>query len=53
VREGTVDAADGTVLRVQAESLCVHGDGARAVAVLRAVRARLGAEGITVAPFVR
>jgi UPF0271 protein len=53
VREATVDAADGTVLRVQAESLCVHGDGARAVAVLRAVRARLAAEGITVAPFVR
>jgi UPF0271 protein len=53
VREGTVDAADGTVLGVEAESLCVHGDGARAVAVLRAVRARLAAEGITVAPFVR
>lgn len=53
VREGAVDAADGTVLRVQAESLCVHGDGARAVAVLRAVRTRLALEGITVAPFIR
>jgi UPF0271 protein len=44
---------DGTVLRVDAESLCVHGDGPRAVAVLRAVRARLTAEAIAVAPFVR
>ena len=53
VREGTVDAVDGTALRVEAESLCVHGDGARAVLVLRAVRARLTAEGIAVAPFIR
>jgi UPF0271 protein len=53
VHEGTVDAADGTALRVEPESLCVHGDGARAVLVLRAVRARLTAEGIVVAPFIR
>jgi 5-oxoprolinase (ATP-hydrolysing) subunit A len=53
VREGTIEARDGTVLRVEAESLCVHGDGARAVAVLRAVRARLAVEGIGVAPFIR
>lgn len=53
VRERTVDAVDGTALRVEAESLCVHGDGARAVLVLGAVRARLAAEGIAVAPFVR
>jgi 5-oxoprolinase (ATP-hydrolysing) subunit A len=53
VREGTVDAVDGTVLHVEAESLCVHGDGARAVAVLRAVRARFATEAIAVAPFIR
>ena len=53
VREGTIDAVDGTVLRVEAESLCVHGDGARAVAVLRAVRARFAADAIAVAPFIR
>ena len=53
VRERTVDAVDGTALRVDAESLCVHGDGARAVLVLRAVRARFAAESITVAPFIR
>ena len=53
VREGTIDAVDGTVLRVEAESLCVHGDGARAVAVLQAVRARFAADAIAVAPFIR
>ena len=53
VREGTIGAVDGTVLRVEAESLCVHGDGARAVAVLQAVRARFAADAIAVAPFIR
>jgi len=53
VREGTIDAVDGTVLRVEAESLCVHGDGARAVAVLQAVRARFAADAIAVGPFIR
>ena len=53
VREGTIDAVDGTALRVEAESLCVHGDGARAVAVLQAVRARFAADAIAVAPFIR
>ncbi len=53
VREGTIDAVDGTVLRVEAESLCVHGDGAGAVAVLRAVRVRFAADAIAVAPFIR
>ena len=53
VREGVVETADGTVLPLAAESLCVHGDGATAAAVLRAVRARLAAEDIAVAAFAR
>jgi UPF0271 protein len=50
-REGTVDAIDGTVLNVRPDSLCVHGDNPDAAAIVRAVRERLGAEGIRVAPF--
>jgi UPF0271 protein len=50
-REGTVTAIDGSVLLVRPDSLCVHGDNPEAPAIVRAVRARLEAEGITVAPF--
>lgn len=49
---GVVDAVDGTVVRVEASSLCVHGDSPGAVAMARAVRAALEAAGVTVAPFV-
>jgi UPF0271 protein len=46
-----VSAVDGSRVAVRADSFCVHGDGRAAVPVLRAVRARLAAEGIAVAPF--
>ena len=48
VRDGTVVAADGTILRVDAASLCVHGDTPAAVAMAGAVRAALLAEGFAV-----
>jgi UPF0271 protein len=50
-REGTVRAADGTLLRINAQSYCVHGDGPRATELLAAVRSRLEAAGIAVAAF--
>jgi len=52
-REGVVTAADGSVLAIRAESYCVHGDGPRAAELLAAVRAKLQAAGIAVAPFSR
>lgn len=45
-------AADGSVLRVQVRSLCVHGNTPGAVAMARAVHAALAAAGLTPAPFV-
>jgi UPF0271 protein len=48
VREGTVVAADGAVVRLRADTICVHGDTPGAAAVARALRARLEAEGIAV-----
>ena len=48
VREGVVEAADGTSVPVEAASLCVHGDSPDAVAMARAVRAALDADGIEV-----
>jgi UPF0271 protein len=51
VRDGVVEAADGTSLSVAPDSLCVHGDNPDAPAILAAVRAALERAGIGVAPF--
>lgn len=48
-RDGEVEAVDGTVVRADAVSLCLHGDSPGAVAMARAVRAALDAAGVGVA----
>lgn len=53
VTERFVIAIDGTRRIVRPDSLCVHGDGPHAVAIVRALRERFDALGIDVAPFVR
>jgi UPF0271 protein len=52
VRDHYVVAVDGTRCLVHPDSLCVHGDGETAVAIVRALRTRLKGEGISIAPFV-
>ncbi|GAA0188671.1 LamB/YcsF family protein [Glutamicibacter creatinolyticus] len=49
--EGTIRAIDGTIIRTSAESICVHGDTAGAVAVAAAVRAGLESSGIDIKSF--
>lgn len=49
--DGVVQARDGTIVEIEPDSLCVHGDGPDAVPVLRAIRARLEQSGLTIAPF--
>lgn len=51
VRTGTVEAIDGSRVTIPARSICVHGDSPGAVAMARAVRERLEAAGVTLAPF--
>lgn len=51
VCDRTVETVEGTRIPLQADSLCVHGDGTAAVTLLEAVRARFAQRGITVAPF--
>lgn len=46
--EGVVEAIDGTLIRADAASLCVHGDSPDAVAMAQAVRAALDEAGIEV-----
>jgi UPF0271 protein len=48
VREKRVRAIDGSWVPIQAETVCLHGDGAHALAFARRIRERLGAEGIAV-----
>jgi UPF0271 protein len=51
--EGTVVACDGSVVRVETDSICVHGDTAGAVDLARGVRQALERAGVTVEAFVR
>jgi UPF0271 protein len=49
--EGVVTAADGSELRLEAQSICVHGDSPAAVAMARSIRERLADAGVAIAPF--
>ncbi len=52
VDEGVVVAVDGSDVTVRAESVCVHGDSPRAVAMAAAVRDGLTAAGVDLHAFV-
>ncbi len=47
--EGEIVAVDGTVLKVGARSICIHGDNPEAVAIARSVRTALEAAGVIIA----
>ena len=56
VKEGRITAVTGRDIPVKADSICVHGDGPKALAFTSRIRARLQAEGVELAPlhaFVR
>jgi UPF0271 protein len=50
-RDGELDAQDGSTLRVDAPTLCLHGDAPNAVDVARIVRTRLDDAGFAVRPL--
>ncbi len=52
VQTGEVISISGRAVRLQADSICVHGDSPGAVEMARRVRQRLTAEGVTLKPFV-
>ena len=51
VGQGEVEAADGTILRLEARSVCVHSDTPGAATLARLVRSGLESAGIAVKPF--
>lgn len=48
-----IEAIDGSLIDISAESICVHGDSPGAVEVATEVRKRLEDDGVVFAPFVR
>jgi UPF0271 protein len=48
---GEVETLDGGMIRLRADSLCVHGDTPGALDLVRAVRRALTDHGVTLAPF--
>jgi UPF0271 protein len=48
---GVVTAIDGSTVRIEADSICVHGDSPGAVETARQVRAVLEAAGVAIRPF--
>ena len=49
--EGKVTAITGKDIPVKADSICVHGDGPKALAFTSRIRQKLMEEGIALAPF--
>jgi UPF0271 protein len=52
-RERSVLTADGTVVPVAADTLCLHGDTPGAADLARAVRTRLQQDGVAIRPLAR
>lgn len=50
-REGRVAVSDGSTVALQADSVCVHGDGPQALAFVQKLHAALPAAGVALAAF--
>ncbi|HEX6923000.1 MAG TPA: 5-oxoprolinase subunit PxpA [Bacillales bacterium] len=48
INDGETEAVDGTVIPIEADTICVHGDGPKAVEFVRLLRRRLEDEGILI-----
>ena len=51
VQDGIIRTTDGTELQIAADTVCIHGDGAQALAFAWRLRAELGTAGIGVKAF--
>jgi len=51
-REGKIVTTDGSVLTMQIDTICVHGDNPSAVELVKNIRSAIEAEGISVVPMV-
>jgi UPF0271 protein len=51
LKTGLMPVIDGDPIKLDAQSICVHGDSAGAVEMAREIHARLTAQGIQIARF--
>jgi UPF0271 protein len=51
VSSGTVETIDGRTIGIHADTICVHGDNARACAIAAAIREAFQAAGVEVIPM--
>ncbi|NKE09057.1 MULTISPECIES: LamB/YcsF family protein [Kocuria] len=51
VEDGQLEAIDGSKIRLEAQSICVHGDSPGSVAMAAETRRVLESAGVTIAPF--
>ncbi|WP_275788660.1 LamB/YcsF family protein [Pararhizobium gei] len=51
-REGILEAIDGSTIAIDAQSICVHGDSAGAVAIAQEIRRAFEADGISIRSFL-
>ncbi|MCK1791942.1 LamB/YcsF family protein [Pseudomonas violetae] len=51
VEDGTIEAIDGSLTKIQADSICVHGDSPAAVEMARELRRVLEQANMTLQPF--
>lgn len=52
LKTGLMPVIDGDPIALDAHSICIHGDSPTAVTMAQEIRTRLGASGVTFAPFV-
>ncbi|MEX2695653.1 LamB/YcsF family protein [Rhizobium mongolense] len=50
--EGTLEAIDGSTIKIDAQSICVHGDSPRAVSIATEIRRVFEVDGIAVRSFL-
>ncbi|MGE7368641.1 LamB/YcsF family protein [Neorhizobium sp. NPDC001467] len=51
VKDGVIEAIDGTLTKVDAQSICVHGDSPGAVAMAKRLREKFEQSGLTIRSF--
>ncbi|MDR0628491.1 MAG: LamB/YcsF family protein [Treponema sp.] len=52
VRDGTVKTLEGDIVSIKADTICVHGDGEKALLFTRRIKEKLTAEGVSISAFV-
>lgn len=52
VREGLVESVEGKVMRIEAESICLHGDNAYAISVAQRLHSELTTAGVRIANWM-